>query len=106
MLDKPYRSGGNFMVQWDCPGLKTAIHCEGTLNKSKDKDKYWSVEMAIPHQALTMNFNNPLKAGNTWRINFSRVQWLKEKGPEETGYGLLPEELICTCPTVGDIFIS
>ena len=40
-------------------------------------------EMAIPHQALTMNFNNPLKAGNTWRINFSRVQWLKEKGPEE-----------------------
>ena len=65
------------------PGLKTAIHCEGTLNKSKDKDKYWSVEMAIPHQALTMNFNNPLKAGNTWRINFSRVQWLKEKGPEE-----------------------
>lgn len=22
MLDRPYRSGGNFMVQWDCPGLK------------------------------------------------------------------------------------
>lgn len=83
MLDKPYRSGGNFMVQWDCPGLKTAIHCEGTLNNPKDKDKYWSVEMAIPHRALTMNFNNPLKAGNTWRINFSRVEWLKEKGPEE-----------------------
>lgn len=41
--------------------------------------------MAIPHQALTMNFNNPLKAGNTWRINFSRVQWLKEKGPEKVG---------------------
>ena len=39
--------------------------------------------MAIPHQALTMNFNNPLKAGNTWRINFSRVQWLKPNGPEE-----------------------
>ena len=83
MLDKPYRSGGNFMVQWDCPGMQMAVHCEGTLNKPKDKDKYWSVEMAIPHQALTMNFNNPLKAGNTWRINFSRVQWLKPNGPEE-----------------------
>lgn len=83
MLDRPYRSGGNFMVQWDCPGLKLAIHREGTLNKSKDKDKYWSVEMAIPHKALTMNFNNPLKAGNCWRINFSRVQWLKAGGPEE-----------------------
>ena len=51
MLDKPYRSGGNFMVQWDCPGMQMAVHCEGTLNKPKDKDKYWSVEMAIPHQA-------------------------------------------------------
>lgn len=83
MLDKPYRSGGNFMVQWDCPGLKLAVHLDGTLNKSKDKDRYWSVEMAIPHQALTMNFNNPLKAGNYWRINFSRVQWLKAGGSEE-----------------------
>lgn len=51
MLDKAYRSGGNFMVQWDCPGLKLAVHHEGTLNKPKDKDKYWSVEMAIPHKA-------------------------------------------------------
>lgn len=83
MLDRPYRSGGNFLVQWDCPGLKTAIHCDGTLNKNKDTDRSWSVEMAIPRQALTLNFNNLLKAGQTWRINFSRVQWLKEKGPEE-----------------------
>ena len=83
MLDKPYRSGGNFMIQWDCPGLKTAIHCDGTLNNPKDQDKQWTVEMAIPHKALTMNFSNPLKAGNTWRVNFSRVQWLKAKGPEE-----------------------
>lgn len=83
MLDKPYRSGGNFMVQWDCPGLKLAVHCDGTLNKSKDKDKQWSVEMAIPHKALTVNFSNPLKAGNYWRVNFSRVQWLKPGQPEE-----------------------
>lgn len=83
MLDRPYRSGGNFMIQWDCPGLKLAVNKVGTLNKSKDTDKQWSVEMAIPHKALTMNFNNPLKAGNYWRINFSRVQWLKKGGPEE-----------------------
>lgn len=83
MLDKPYRSGGNFMVQWDCPGLKLAVHREGTLNKSKDKDKQWSVEMAIPHKALTVNFSNPAVAGNYWRINFSRVQWLKPGQREE-----------------------
>lgn len=83
MLDKPYRTNGNFLLQWDCPGLKAAVHCEGTMNQPGDKDQYWSVEMAIPHQALTINFDNPLKAGNTWRINFSRVEWLKKGGPEE-----------------------
>lgn len=83
MLDKPYRNGGNFMLQWDCPGLKLAVHCDGTLNNSKDTDKQWTVEMAIPYKALALNFDNPLKAGNYWRINFSRVEWLKVGGREE-----------------------
>ena len=83
MLDRPYRSGGNFMIQWDCPGLKLAVSRDGTLNKQTDTDRSWTVEMAIPHKALTVNFANPLKAGNTWRLNFSRVQWLKKGGPEE-----------------------
>lgn len=81
MLDKPYRVNGDFFLQWDCPGIRSAIHIEGTLNNPNDIDKFWSVEMAIPRQALTLSFNNLLKAGNTWRINFSRVEWLKK--PEE-----------------------
>lgn len=83
MLTRPYRSGGDFLIQWDCPGLQLATQLDGTLNKSGDTDKQWTVEMAIPHQALTLNFDNRLKAGNYWRINFSRVQWLKKGGPEE-----------------------
>lgn len=83
MLDKAYRSGGNFLVQWDCPGLQLAVTRDGTLNKSTDTDRTWTVEMAIPHKAVTVNFDNPLKAGNTWRLNFSRVEWLKKGGPEE-----------------------
>ena len=81
MLDKPYRVGGDFFLQWDCPGIQSGIHIEGTLNNPNDTDKYWTVEMAIPRQTLTLSFNNLLKAGNTWRINFSRVEWLKK--PEE-----------------------
>ena len=81
ILDKPYRTGGDFLLQWDCPGIKSGIHIEGTLNNPNDTDKFWSVEMAIPRQALTLSFNNLLKAGNVWRINFSRVEWLKK--PEE-----------------------
>lgn len=83
LLNRPYRTGGNFLIAWDCPGIVSAIHCEGTLNNPNDTDKFWSVEMAIPRQALTWGFESPLKAGNYWRINFSRVQWLKPKGPEE-----------------------
>lgn len=83
MLDRAYRSGGNFYVQWDCPGLKLAVSHDGTLNKEKDKDRSWTVEMAIPHKAITRNFTNPLVAGNIWRLNFSRVEWLKKGGPEE-----------------------
>ena len=83
MLDKPYRVGGNFLTQWDCPGLKSAVRCTGTLNDASDRDRGWVVEMAIPRKALTLNFDNPLQAGKSWRVNFSRVQWLKKGGPEE-----------------------
>lgn len=83
MLDRPYRNGGHFLMQWDCPNLKLAVHIEGTLNNSKDIDKYWSVEMAIPRQAVSMDFDNPLKKGKYWRLNFSRVEWVKNQPKEE-----------------------
>ncbi len=85
MLDRPYRDGGKFLVQLDGiePESFIAVHRQGTLNKSSDTDKCWTVEMAIPRKFVTTEFNNPLKAGNTWRVNFSRVQWLKTEGPEE-----------------------
>ena len=48
MLTKPYRDGGKAITSWEVKGLITAIHIEGTLNNPNDKDKYWSVEVAIP----------------------------------------------------------
>ena len=32
----------------DIPGLKTAVHIDGTLNKDDDVDNGYSVEVAIP----------------------------------------------------------
>lgn len=81
-LDKPYRSGGSFFIPWDCQGLQLKVHCDGTLNRSKDRDRGWTVEMAIPFSALTRNFDNP-RSYKVWRINFSRVQWLRPGQPEE-----------------------
>ena len=81
MLNRPYRNEGNFFDQWDCPGLKTAVYIDGTLNDKRDKDRSWTVEMAIPKKALKTSFEHPLKAGSCWRVNFSRVEWLSK--PEE-----------------------
>lgn len=77
-LDKPYRVGGAANNFWNLNELQTAVHINGTLNKPNDKDSSWSIEMAIPMNALVELKNKPKslpKEGEQWRINFSRVQW-------------------------------
>lgn len=85
MLNRPYRSGGDFYLQWDCPGVKLATQVIGKLNDNRKPDQGWTVEMAIPRKALSRSFDNPLQAGRTWRIGFSRVEWLKGRdvAPED-----------------------
>ena len=80
MLTKPYRNGGRAINGWNINGFKKGIYLEGTINNGDDKDQYWSIEMAIPWEALSQSgptFNAP-KNGEQWRINFSRVQWQTE----------------------------
>lgn len=80
-LNKAYRVGGRAVNYWNLPDLKTAVHIEGTLNDSSDRDSYWSVELAIPMKALLelkrYGKQTPVD-GEQWRINFSRVQWNHE----------------------------
>src|SRR5262249_19208575 len=51
LLKKPYKDGGPALNEWEIPGLKTAVHVEGTLNNAADQDKGWSVEIAFPWKA-------------------------------------------------------
>ncbi|MDB5021062.1 MAG: hypothetical protein JWQ28_2189 [Pedobacter sp.] len=75
-LPKPYRDGGDALVGWNVEGLRSGVHIEGTLNKPKDQDKGWTVEMAIPLKSLRMGFPFHVPTeGTLWRINFSRVEW-------------------------------
>ncbi len=75
-LTKPYRNQGKVLDSWDIQGLKSAVHIDGTLNKSNDSDTGWSVEIAIPWSVLTEASNsNRLPENEFWRINFSRVNW-------------------------------
>lgn len=75
-MGKPYRVNGDALMNWDAQGMRTAVNIDGTLNKAGDKDKKWTVEMAIPFTAFGF-FNQGLsiKDSTTWRINFSRVEW-------------------------------
>lgn len=80
-LEMPYRAPRRNFVQfqWDCPGLKYAIHVDGTVNNNKDTDRGWTIECAIPRKAISQEFDNVLKAGEYLRVGFSRVEWQTEK---------------------------
>ena len=82
----PYhlRRGPNNVVNWNNPGLMSAVHLEGTLNHSQDIDQYWSVEIAFPWKALMELAPGKIRpnAGDQWRVNFSRVDWPVDIRPE------------------------
>ncbi|MGO9466652.1 MAG: carbohydrate-binding family 9-like protein [Isosphaeraceae bacterium] len=79
-LRKPYRDGGKAEDHWEIPGLKTAVHVQGTINNPRDVDEGWTIEIAIPWEmvgALTDSDRSrgTPRDGDQWRVNFSRVQW-------------------------------
>ncbi|MEX0600671.1 MAG: sugar-binding protein [Rhodothermales bacterium] len=77
-LEKPYRDGGPVYSPTHLPGLRTAVHVEGTLNAPHDTDIGWSVELALPWDGLSRHGYAPPADGDRWRINFSRVHWEHE----------------------------
>ncbi|MBN2829455.1 MAG: carbohydrate-binding family 9-like protein [Candidatus Cloacimonetes bacterium] len=77
LLIKAYRDPGpNAIDSWDIQGLLTAVNVDGTINDPSDIDNGWSVEVAIPWKVLEECAKSaPPKAGDVWRVNFSRVEW-------------------------------
>lgn len=103
-LAKPYKKQGRADNSWEIPGLKTAVHVDGTLNDPGDRDRGWTVEMAFPWAAFASRapVTRP-KPGDTWRVNFSRVQWrvdivdgkyVKTPGLKEDNWVWSPQGLI------------
>lgn len=76
-LVRTYRDGGPALHGWDCKGLQSAVFVDGTLNDPSDTDHGWSVELALPWKSLAEAARCPCPPheGDTWRINFSRVEW-------------------------------
>ncbi|MGB8957740.1 MAG: carbohydrate-binding family 9-like protein [Candidatus Aminicenantales bacterium] len=78
LLVKPYRDGGPAVHSWDIQGLKTGVHVMGTLNDPSDRDKAWTVEIAMPFAVLKECIPGKPEhpaAGDQWRVNFSRVEY-------------------------------
>jgi len=65
---------------WGVPGIKTAVHVDGTINYPGDTDRGWSVEFAIPWTVLAefAHKPSPPRHGDQWRVNFSRVEYVHE----------------------------
>jgi hypothetical protein len=93
LLPKAYRAKGDADNSWNMEGLRTAVHLYGTINDPSDIDSGWSVELAIPWTALRRGgVNGAPLVGDTWKIDFSRVEWKYDVTP--AGYKKLagPED--------------
>ncbi len=84
-LMKPYRDIDAQVVfnDWNMLDLKHAVKLYGTLNNSSDIDSGWTIELAFPWTSISEM--SPRKsrprAGDIWRINFSRVEHQTEPIP-------------------------
>ena len=70
-------------MDWDLPGLKTAVRVQGTLNDPSDVDQGWSVEMALPWKGMAVLAGSrplPPRPGDDWRMDLSRFERLEYCG--------------------------
>ena len=95
-LHRPYREGAPAIHEWDVTGaFAKSVSFKGTPDDPRDVDQSWTVMMAIPWKAFVPPTDTRIaglpadqqafgeraraaaapKPGETWRINFSRVQW-------------------------------
>ena len=78
--------------QWDMPGLRSAASVDGTLNDDTDRDRGWTVELAIPWEGMWLLAQGdgralPPRDGDVWRMDFSRFNTYKEAPPAEDSGG-------------------
>lgn len=74
--------------KWDLPGLRTAVKVDGTLNDNADRDRGWTVEIAIPWSGLAVLAQGdgralPPRDGDTWRMDFSRFNTYRAAPPAD-----------------------
>lgn len=90
---KPHPRGPRIgFWNWDFPGLKSAVDVDGTINDDSDRDRGWTVELAIPWSGMVDLLVNdprnlPPQDQDTWRMDFSRFNQYKEAVPAKDSGG-------------------
>ncbi len=77
------RGKRNGFLDWDFPGLRHAVHVNGTLNRADDRDRGWTAELAFPWTGLKWLADGralPPRDGDVWRIDCSRFQQVGGQG--------------------------
>jgi hypothetical protein len=77
---------------WRFPGIRTAVHVNGTLNDDTDTDRGWTVEIALPWSGIRALFPEgkrtiPPKNGDLWAMDFSRFNTAKAPAPAKDSGG-------------------
>ncbi len=70
-------------MDYDVPGLRAAVEVRGTLNDPSDVDEGWTAEIAFPWSGLKHLAGSrpvPPRAGDVWRMDFSRFELLESCG--------------------------
>lgn len=70
-------------LDWDFPGLRSAVYVDGKLNDPSSADTGWRVELALPWEGMKWLANGralPPREGDEWRIFFGRFEKLEVGG--------------------------
>ena len=77
---------------WDFTGLQSAVFLDGTINDDNDRDRGWTVELALPWSGMSVlamgdSRSLPPQDQDIWRMDFSRFNQYKEAMPANDSGG-------------------
>ena len=90
---KPHPRGPRIgFWNWDFPGLKSGVFVDGTINDERDRDRGWTVELALPWSGMAVlamgdKRSLPPLDKDIWRMDFSRFNQYREAPPANDAGG-------------------
>jgi Carbohydrate family 9 binding domain-like len=72
-------------LDWDFPGMRSAVHVDGHINERSSVDRGWTVQITLPWSGMRLLANGrsiPPKDGDTWNMFFGRFEKLTTGGVE------------------------